>query len=87
MKQIGEQIAPLANQMNLIATGTQATLRNDLLNCYYDCKKKGYRTAEDIQNFADMYAAYRALKGNSFIEQIAKIFTHIPTETDYKKGE
>ena len=81
---------PLEEKIDLIALGTQATLRNDLLNCYYACEKKGYKTHEDIQNFADMYEAYHDLHGNSFIEQTAKIFAHLPTEEEYKrqhKGE
>lgn len=81
---------PLEEKIDLIAMGTQATLRNDLLNCYYACEKKGYKTNEDIQNFADMYEAYHDLHGNSFIEQTAKIFAHLPTEEEYKrehKGE
>ena len=80
----------LEEKIDLIALGTQATLRNDLLNCYYACDKKGYKTHEDIQNFADMYEAYHNLHGNSFIEQTAKIFARLPTEEEYKrthKGE
>ena len=46
--------------------------------------KKGYKTHEDIQNFADMYEAYHNLHGNSFIEQTAKIFARLPTEEEYK---
>ena len=58
IKTIKENNKPLENKIDLIALGTQATLRNDLLNCYYACDKKGYKTHEDIQNFADMYEAY-----------------------------
>ena len=87
---IKENNKPIEEKIDLIALGTQATLRNDLLNCYYACDKKGYKTNEDIQNFADMYEAYHNLHGNSFIEQTAKIFAHLPTEEEYKrkhKGE
>lgn len=90
IKTIKENNKPLEDKINLIASGTQATLRNDLLNCYYACDKKGYKTPEDIQNFAHMYDAYHNLHGNSFIEQTAKIFARLPTEEEYKrthKGE
>ena len=87
---IKENNKPIEEKIDLIALGTQATLRNDLLNCYYACDKKGYKTHEDIQNFADMYEAYHNLHGNSFIEQTAKIFAKLPTEEEFKrihKGE
>ena len=87
---IRENNKPIEEKIDLIALGTQATLRNDLLNCYYACDKKGYKTNEDIQNFADMYEAYHNLHGNSFIEQTAKIFAKLPTEEEFKrmnKGE
>ena len=87
---IKENNKPIEEKIDLIALGTQATLRNDLLNCYYACDKKGYKTNEDIQNFADMYEAYHNLYGNSFIEQTAKIFAKLPTEEEFKrihKGE
>ena len=87
---IKENNKPIEEKSDLIALGTQATLRNDLLNCYYACDKKGYKTNEDIQNFADMYEAYHNLHGNSFIEQTAKIFAKLPTEEEFKrthKGE
>lgn len=90
IKTIKDNSKPLEEKIDLIALGTQATLRNDLLNCYYACDKKGYKTHEDIQNFADMYEAYHNLHGNSFIEQTAKIFARLPTEEEYKrthKGE
>ena len=61
---IKENNKPIEEKIDLIALGTQATLRNDLLNCYYACDKKGYKTNEDIQNFADMYEAYHNLHGN-----------------------
>ena len=87
---IKENNKPIEEKIDLIALGTQATLRNDLLNCYYACDQKGYKTYEDIQNFADMYEAYHNLHGNSFIEQTAKIFAKLPTEEEFKrihKGE
>ena len=90
IKTLKENNKPLEEKIDLISLGTQATLRNDLLNCYYACDKKGYKTHEDIQNFAHMYEAYHNLHGNSFIEQTAKIFARLPTEEEYKrthKGE
>ena len=82
---IKENNKPIEEKIDLIALGTQATLRNDLLNCYYACDQKGYKTYEDIQNFADMYEAYHNLHGNSFIEQTAKIFAKLPTEEEFKR--
>ena len=44
IKTIKDNSKPLEEKIDLIALGTQATLRNDLLNCYYACDKKGYKT-------------------------------------------
>lgn len=66
---IKSEIDPIKEKLEIIVGGTQATLRNDLLNCYYACKKKKYRTEDDTKNFMDMHDAYHKLGGNSFIDK------------------
>ena len=62
-----------------------ASLRNDILNFYYLCVDKGYRSDEDYTNMDDMYKAYVKLDGNSFIEDKIKEFKKLPTKEQYKK--
>lgn len=70
-----EFITPMSNQVTFIAkdlekvsSGTLASLRNDLLESYYSCKKKGYRNNDDTKNFHRMLSAYQSLGGNDIIE-------------------
>ena len=53
-----------------IVEGQKCQLRSDMLHTYYkhkdECKIRQY----EIQNFMLMYKAYKALKGNSFIDKI-----------------
>ena len=87
---IKEEITPLRKevkdiqqQLEINKEGTKAGLRNDLLNSYYSCSKKGYRTNEDIMNWEDMTEAYYNLGGNSFIVEIDKIINSIDSEEKY----
>lgn len=80
-----EEVRVIKEQIEYGKEGTKASLRNDLLNCYYDCSKKGFRTNEDIMNWQAMLSAYYNLGGNSFIVQIDKIFNTIDTEDVYKE--
>lgn len=62
-----------------------SSLRNDILNFYYACVAKGYRSDEDYTNMDDMYHAYTRLDGNSFVEDKIKEFKKLPTKEQYKK--
>lgn len=68
IKPIIETLADVQKSVSLANEGTLASLRNDLLNVYYQCRTKGYKTRNDAENFRDLYKAYTALNGNSFIE-------------------
>jgi hypothetical protein len=55
-----------------IANGQKCQLRSDMLSIYYhNCEKEEIRQYE-YENFVFMYEAYKALKGNSFIDKIYK---------------
>lgn len=61
--------------LNKVADGTRNSLKNDILKCYYDCLKKGYRSQNDTDNFRSMFDSYIALGGNSFIrDEIYPLF-------------
>ena len=47
----------------------QATLRNSILNLYNRCIEKQYMTMYEQQNLSELYKNYKALDGNSFVEQ------------------
>lgn len=63
-----EKIDEMHDDLKKVSVGTLASLRNDLLECYYNCKKKGYRNNDDTKNFNRMFNAYINLGGNDIIE-------------------
>lgn len=51
---------------------TKCSLRNDILDIYDRCKDKKQITMYQKQSISYSYAQYKALKGNSFVEDIVK---------------
>lgn len=51
--------------------GQRCMLRAEMLSIYYRSKDAGGKIRQyDMQNFVLLYAAYKALDGNSFIDSI-----------------
>ena len=54
-----------------IENGQKCMLRAEMLRIYYDGKDNGDKVRQyEFENFALMYAAYKSLGGNSFIDKI-----------------
>lgn len=53
-----------------IANGQKCQLRSDMLNIYYHNLESGEIRQYEYENFVYLYEAYKALKGNSFIDKI-----------------
>ena len=49
---------------------TKCSLRNDILEIYDRCKDKEEITKYQLQSIEYSYKQYKALKGNSFVENI-----------------
>lgn len=65
-------VLPLIVTMRKICTGVRGQLRSDMLRIYYAHKDTGIIRQYEIENFVLLYEAYKALKGNGFIEKIHK---------------
>ncbi len=65
-------ILPLIVKINKIATGEKCQLRSDMLQIYYHNRDKASIRQYEYENFVMLYDAYKALKGNSFIDKIYK---------------
>lgn len=65
-------VIPLIVKINKIATGEKCQLRSDMLQIYYHNREKGEIRQYEYENFVMLYEAYKALKGNSFIDKIYK---------------
>lgn len=56
----------------LIINGIKCLLRSDMLQIYYRHKETDTIRQYELENFIFLYKAYKALKGNSFIDIIYK---------------
>ena len=60
----------LGERQEKLVEGQKCQLRSDMLRTYYkhkdECKIRQY----EFENFLFLYKAYKALKGNSFIDKI-----------------
>ena len=55
-----------------IIEGQRCQLRADMLSIYYKCKDAKRIRQYEAEHFDKCYHAYKALKGNSFIDEIYK---------------
>lgn len=65
-------VTPVIVCMSKIANGTKCQLRSDMLRIYYRGKEIGKIRQYEYENFVMLYEAYKALRGNSFIDKIYK---------------
>ena len=63
-------IIPVIVSMRKIANGTKCQLRSEMLRIYYHNRESGQIRQYEYENFVMLYEAYKALKGNSFIDKI-----------------
>ena len=75
---VGEVVAlvgtltPVVLHMRKLADGARCQLRSEMLRIYYaHCDDKTIRQFE-YENFSMLYEAYKALKGNSFVDKMWK---------------
>lgn len=50
--------------------GLKCQLRSDMLRTYYKCKEKESIRQYELEAFLMSYKAYKALGGNSFIDEV-----------------
>lgn len=65
-------ILPVIAKVRKIGEGTRCQLRSEMLRTYYSCHGKGVIRQYEYENFVMLYEAYKALKGNSFVDKIYK---------------
>lgn len=63
---------PVIVWVSRIVEGQRCQLRADMLNIYYKCKDTKQIHQYEAEHFEKCYHAYKALKGNSFIDEIYK---------------
>ena len=65
-------IVPIIVFVIKIANGTKCQLRSEMLQIYYHNRESKVIRQYEYENFVMLYEAYKALKGNSFIDKIYK---------------
>lgn len=65
-------IIPVIASITKISNGTKCQLRSEMLRIYYRNIESGKIHQYEYENFVMLYEAYKALKGNSFIDKIYK---------------
>lgn len=65
-------IIPVIISVKKIANGTKCQLRSEMLRIYYHNREAESIRQYELENFIMLYEAYKALKGNSFIDRIYK---------------
>ena len=63
-------ITPVIISMIKISNGTKCQLRSEMLRIYYHHQETKTIRQYEYENFVMLYEAYKALKGNSFIDKI-----------------
>lgn len=69
-------IVPVIVAVRKISDGQKSLLRSEMLQIYYRNRESGIIHQYEYENFVYLYEAYKALKGNSFID---KIYSEVKT--------
>lgn len=67
---IYKKINKAIDKLNKVETGEKCQLRSAMLRIYYHNREKEQIRQYEYENFIMLYEAYKALKGNSFIDKI-----------------
>jgi hypothetical protein len=64
-------IVPVIISIRKIANGTKCQLRSEMLRIYYHNKDEKKIRQYEKENFLMLFGAYKALNGNSFVDDIS----------------
>ena len=65
-------LIPVIVQIKNLRAGILCLLRNDMLQIYYKYEEEEKIPQYQFENFMAMYKAYKALRGNTFVDKIYK---------------
>ncbi len=63
-------LIPVAVVIICLINGMKCLLRSEMLRTYYHNKDREKIRQYELENFVFLYKAYKALRGNSFIDKI-----------------
>ena len=65
-------LVPVLVAVIKVCNGQKCLMRSDMLSIYYHNREKKTIRQYEYENFIMLHEAYKALKGNSFIDKIRK---------------
>ena len=68
------------HQNRAMKLAVQAILRDRLLQSFQFCKRQGFATSDDRQNFENMYVQYHLLGGNGVMDDVRQKFFALPLD-------
>ncbi len=87
IKGVDARISRVEDNQEILKSGNIAALKNDILDAYYKCNKKGYRNDYDYQTVHTSFESYKGLGGNSFIEDVVARFDNLPTKEEWERKQ
>lgn len=63
-------VSPVLVAVYLVIQGLKCLLRSEMMRTYYHNKEAEKIRQYELENFILLYKAYKAIKGNSFIDKI-----------------
>ena len=72
MSVIAGVLVPVIVVIVCLMNGMKCLLRSEMLHIYYCNKDDEIIRQYELENFVYLYKAYKAIKGNSFIDKIYK---------------
>lgn len=80
LKHIAVRLDKVEERLDEIAEGTQASLRNNILQLVDSCLARGYISTIDKMNLKDMYSAYHNLGGDTYATERCNLALQLPTK-------
>lgn len=80
LKHIDVRLDKVEERLDEIAEGTQASLRNNILQLVDSCLARGYISTIDKMNLKDMYSAYHNLGGDTYATERCNLALQLPTK-------
>lgn len=86
-KYISHRMKEHDKKINAVCLGTQALLRDRLIDKYNKFTELGYAPIWAKQNFENMYKQYHNLGVNGVMDEMYHTFIELPTEPPKKEGQ
>lgn len=87
IKGVADRVSRVEGNQEILKSGSISALKNDILDVYYKCNKKGYRNDYDYQTVHTSFESYKGLGGNSFIVDVVFRFDNLPTKEEWEKEQ